>query len=117
MNFKNLKIKSLIIDLVICLLFPLVKAYTSDNNKLLIFSDTCFIIGLITLLFGVINSLVLHGDYDITSFIMHRTIAKDKQDYKAYKKDKEDKRKDSFNYPLICGIILLIISYLTALSV
>ena len=117
MNFKNLKIKSLLIDLIICLTFPIVKAYSSTNNKLLIFSDICTIIGFLCLLFGVINSLILHGDYDVTSYIMQRTIHKNSQNFDSYKKDKEEKRKDSFNYPLLCGIILIIISYLSALFV
>ena len=117
MNFKNLKIKPLLINLGICFAFPIIKAYV-ETNKILVFSNTCTIIGLLCLLFGIINSLVLHGDYDITSYIMHRTLNKNnKQNYDSYKKDKEEKRKDSFNYPLLCGIILIIISYLSALFV
>ncbi len=116
MNFKNLKIKTLLTNLLICLAYPLVKAYVS-TDKLLIFSDTCVIIGFLCLLFGAINSLILRGDYDITSYIMQRTINKSNQNFDNYKKDKEEKRKDSFNYPLLCGIILIIISYLSALFV
>ena len=116
MNFKNLKIKTLLTNLLICLAYPLIKAYVS-TNKLLIFSDTCVIIAFLCLLFGVINSLILHGDYDVASYIMQRTINKSNQNYDNYKKDKEEKRKDSFNYPLLCGFILIMISYLSALFV
>ena len=115
MKFKNLKMKNLLIDLFIVLLYPIVKAIASEKH-LLVFSDTCVIFGLALLIFGVINSFFLHGDMDITGFIANRAFKKDVS-FDTYMQEQEEKRKDSFNYPLFISFILLILSCLTALFV
>lgn len=115
MNFKNLKIKNLLLNLFICFLYPLFRLIVS-NNKMLALSDSCFILGLLLVLLGGVNILLIHGDLDITGYIANRAFNKDStQDYKAFKKEREAKRKDSFNYPLLCGIILLLIAYIVSL--
>lgn len=116
MSFKNIKLKYLILNLIIGLVYPLVKAFTS-SQPLLVFSDTCTIIGLALLVIGVVNSFFLHGDLDITGFIANRALAKDKTDFDEYMKDQEEKRKDSFNYPLLIASIMLIVSMITAFLV
>lgn len=115
MKLKNIKIKNLLIDLFIIMLYPIVKAIVS-NKHLLVFSDTCVIFGLVLLIIGVINSFFLHGDLDITGFIASRAL-KNNVTYEEYMTDQEEKRKDSFNYPLFISFILLILGYLTALFV
>ena len=113
MKFKNLKIKNLIIDVIICLLYPTIKLI--KTKSILIFSDSLTIIGLVLVIVGVVNSFFLHGDLDITGFIASRAFNKDAKDFQAYMDDQEDKRKGSFNYPLLCSIIILIIAYISGL--
>ena len=115
MNIKNLKVKNLIINLVICLIYPLVRALSTKS--ILLFSDSCTIIGLALVIIGVMNSFFLHGDLDITGFIASRALNKNAKEFDAYMKDQEAKRKDSFNYPLLCAFIILIIAYLSSLFV
>lgn len=114
MNFKNIKLKNLLVNLLITLIYPIVKLFIS-NNKIIAFSDSCFILGVLLSIVGTVNLLVIHGDLDITGFILQRSLNKNTHDYQTFKKDQDNKRKDSFNYPLLCGIILIIISYITSL--
>ena len=116
MNLKNLKIKYLIINLLIALTYPLLKAAASEN-RLLAFSDSCVIIGLFLVIVGVATWLSLKGDFDITGYIADRALKKEDRDFDIYMKDQKEKRKDSFNYPLLCAIILFILSFITALAV
>lgn len=115
MNFKNIKLKYLLLNLFILLFYPCVKAYATKS--LLVLSDTCTIMGLVAIIFGVINSLFLHGDFDITGFVAHRRFAQDKQDFDVYMKNQEEKRRGSFNYPLLCAFLLLLIAYLISLFI
>lgn len=107
-------IKSLSIGLMIVLLYPLTKAYTSVNH-IGAFSDSCLIIGLIMSLIGVFNSLRLHGDYDITTFITRWTVFKNKElTFDEYVNEKNKNREGIINYPLYIGIILIIFSIIAA---
>lgn len=116
MKFKNIKVKSLLINMFILLLYPVIKGCVSDNH-LIAFSDACMILGLIMIVVGVVNIFFLSGDFDITGFLANRALNKEKQSFEVYMKNQEDKRKDSFNYPLLCAILLIIISYISALFV
>lgn len=112
--FQGFKISNFIASLIIGFIYPIAKTAISEN-KLLVFSDTCFIISLFFIGFGVINSLYLHGDFDITSFIAKRSFTKDKKEsYDEYKENINEKRKDSFNYPLFTGLLILIVSIISS---
>ena len=116
MKFANFNIRYFITNLIVVMLYPIYR-YVSNNNSLLAFSDACFIIGLFLLIVGIVLVLYNHGDFDITGFIASRAFAKNKEDFDSYIANQKEKRKDSFNYPLLCGIILIIISAVTALAV
>ena len=116
MNLKNLKTKNLIINLLIALAYPVLKLVTSEK-RLLAFSDACFIIGLFLTIVGIATWLLLKGDFDITAYIADRAFKKEDRDFDVFMKDQKEKRKDSFNYPVLCGIIMLILSFITALAV
>lgn len=116
MNFSHLKVKYLLINLLIALAYPALKGLRSDH-KLLAFSDGCTYIGLFLLIAGIINTFFLKGDFDITGFVASRAFSKDKKDFDSYMKEQEDKRKEGFNYPLLCAFILLLIAYVSALFV
>lgn len=112
--FKNFKLKNFILNFCICIAYPVVKAIKADN-KTLVLSDTLFIMSLVFIVAGIVTSFVLHGDFDITSFIARRSFKHDADfTYEKYKKEKQDERKGSFNYPLLVGIIVFIISYIIA---
>ena len=111
--FSGFKVKDFIINLLICLAYPICKTIISEN-KLLVFSDTSFIMSLVFMIGGVVNHLIRSGDFDITTFIAARSFSKNKDlTFDKYKKDKESERKDSFNYLFFVGIIVFVISMIT----
>ena len=116
MNFRNFKLKDYLINVGIALIYPLIRGISSENH-LLVFSDTCLIIGMFVLIYAVINSLFLHGDYDITAYVANRTFNKDRDDYEEFVKEQEEKRKDSFNYPLLSALTLFLLSFISSLLV
>ena len=116
MNIKNFNFRIFITNLIIDLLYPILKAVSSKNG-LLAFSDACLIIGLFLVIVGMANWLFLKGDFDITAYIAERSMKKENRDFDVYMEDQKIKRKDSFNYPLLCAIILFLLSYLSALFV
>lgn len=117
MNFKKFELKYFISSLLICLAYPIIKVCIS-NNKLLVLSDTCFVVSLIYIALGIINMSILHGDFDIQGFIAQRSILKNNDlQFKDYQKIKESERKDRFNYPLFTGIIVLLFSIIISIIV
>ena len=115
--FKGFRLKDYLINLLICLIYPICKTAISQN-KMLVFSDTSFLMGLVFIVGGIINIFVRSGDFDITTFIAARSFSRNKDlTYDKYKKDKESERKDSFNYLFFVGIIVLIISAIAGIIV
>lgn len=111
MKFKNLKIKSLFLFLFVAFLYPIYKYISSGNDKLLDFINTATIIGMVFLVFGILNILVLHGDFDITEYVAKRAMfRKDVKPYKAFKEDKKEEREGRFNYPLLTGILMIAVA-------
>ena len=113
MKFKNLKPRPLLICLVIGLIYPCIAFLTADN-QLLALINALLTSGLVFIVFGVLYSLILHGDFDITEYVATRWLHRKSQDYKKsydkFKTDKKEGREDSFNYPLFAGILLVIAS-------
>lgn len=94
-EIKKIRIRELIILLIISLLYPVAKAVISQNH-LITFSDSTFIIGLLAIMIGIFNEAVLHGDYDIASYLAHRRKFKNNNiDLKLMQMNKKKKRKDS----------------------
>ena len=116
MKLANFRFKYFITNMIVVLLYPIYR-YVSNNNSLLAFSDACFIIGLFLLIVGIVLILYGHGDFDITGFIASRAFANNKEDFDSYLANQKEKRKDSFNYPLLCGIILIVLAGISALAV
>ncbi len=115
--FRNFRLPKLIPSLVILLAYPTAKAFISEH-KALVFSDTVLLLSLFMIIFGVIHNLYLKGSFDNTSFVINRFVNREKsQSYEAYMKDLTERRKDSFNYPLLTGIIGILISVLASLFV
>ena len=112
--FKGFRFKNFIINELICLAYPIIRAIKA-NNSMLVFSDTSLIISLVFIVGGTINTFIRSGDFDITSFIATRSITKNKNlTFEKYKEDKTKEREDNFNYLLLVGIITLIISFIAA---
>lgn len=108
MNFKKLNISRLLVCLIIGMAYPVLSYVSSEGNKMLRLIDGMTVCGLVLLIFGAFNILVLHGDMDITSFVAARFLSKGKsKGWEAYKKDREDDRKQRFNYPLFTGLLML----------
>ena len=109
-KLKRIRLRPLLSHIVITLCYPVVRAATTPQNRLLVFTDAITIIALVLIIGGVVYSTILHGDYDISGFLLNRGIVKDeeKTDYKTYKKDQKKKREELFNYPLFLGIVYLV---------
>lgn len=105
----------LLVHIIITLGYPAAKAFTSEENRLLLFTDAVTIIAMVLLVGGIVYALVLHGDFDVSGFLMRRGIrSEDPQSYQAYRKSQKEKREDAFNYPLFLGILYLAVSAVIA---
>ena len=116
-RFKNIKIRPLLIHLIVTLIYPIVRVILAEDKKLLIFTDSLTITGLVMIIGGVIYALFLHGDFDISGFLMRRGLTKDseaKPTYFAYLYEVYEKREEAFNYPLFIGIVYILVSFISA---
>ena len=126
-KLKNIRIPILLSHLVITLAYPAVKAFTSSSHRLLIFTDALTIVALVLLIGGVVYALVLHGDFDISSYYLQRggrNLARlftrrgseeDPQtELPTFLGEARKKREESFNYPLFLGILYLLVSAVLA---
>lgn len=114
-RFKNLKPQTLLTHVIVTLLYPLARAIIASSQRLLIFLDSLTIIAAILLIAGIIYSLYLHGDFDISSYVMRRARSNaPKQSFETYKANQKERREASFNYPLFLGIVYIVLSYLVA---
>ena len=64
-RFKNLKIKTLLVHLIVTLAYPAAKAITSEDHGLLVFCDVLTIVAGVLLIAGVVYGLAIHGDFDV----------------------------------------------------
>ncbi len=114
-RFHNIKPRLLITQLIVTLIYPVAKAAISEYNRLLIFTDALTIIALVLLIAGVVYSLYLHGDFDISSFVLKRGMRnEEKKDFRAYMDDKKREREESFNYPLFLAALYFAVSIIIA---
>ena len=114
-RFRNLKIRTLFIHILVTAAYPVAKAVTAEQHKLTVFCDVLTIVAGILLIAGVVYGLALHGDFDIAGYTFRRGFRSgQKQTYDAYRKNMQEKREDAFNYPLFLGILYLIVSAVIA---
>lgn len=107
-RFKNIKPQTLLTHAVVTLLYPFARAVMASSQRLLIFTDCMTIVAAILLIAGVIYSLYLHGDFDISSYVMRRARSNaPKQTFEAYKANQKERREASFNYPLFLGVVYM----------
>ena len=116
MKLRNIKLSSLIVDLMIGCAYPLYRVISADTEKLMQAINALFISGGAFLLIGIIASLALHGDFDITEYTFKRALfPKNLKPYRDFKSDKEESRKGSFNYPLLIGVLLEVVAVILTL--
>lgn len=114
-RFQNLKPQTLFTHVIVTLLYPLARAIMASSQRLLIFTDCLTIIAAILLIAGIVYSFYLHGDFDISSFVMRRARSNaPKQTFEAYKANQKERREASFNYPLFLGIVYIAVSLIIA---
>ena len=109
-NFKNIKLRTMLIVVPFTLAYPIIKALISSANRLLIFADSLLIISLVLLVLGILFTFTRHGDFDITRYVLQRGISKDIKSFAEFKKDREEQRERTFNYPLFFGLIYLAVA-------
>ena len=110
MRFRPFRLKALLPYLSIAMIYPVIALITSEK-KLLKFIDAMTITGVVFLILGIIGNLTRHGDFDITEYVARRSLRRGgMKSFSAFREDKEEKRKDSANYPFLTGLILLAVS-------
>ncbi|MGX8704271.1 MAG: DUF3899 domain-containing protein [bacterium] len=125
-KLKKIKPAPLITHLIITLAYPVVKTFTAEGNRLIIFANAITIIGFILIIGGIIYSMNLHGDFDATRYYMQSGVRsfrslkffnrgqnqeiKQEQNPAEFLQELKEKRADAFNYPLFLGIIYVLIS-------
>ena len=100
MNIKNLKLKNVLIISMYILTYPLLKAFTSEGNKLLVFLDVLTITSIMMIVFGIIYNLYQKGHFDISQYVLSRKLSSrdltgKQTDPEKYLNDREKERKDS----------------------
>lgn len=114
-RFQSLKPRVLVTHILITMLYPLARTLMVSSQRLLAFTNALTVIGALLLIAGVVYSLYLHGDFDISSFVMRRSIKNaPKQSFDAFMANQKEKREASFNYPLFLGFLYFIASLLIA---
>ena len=118
LKFSHIKLRPLIIHLIVTLIYPVFRAVTAERNGLLVFTDAITIIGLVMIAGGVIYALFLHGDFDISGFLLKRGVQKEpKQSYWDYLYEVYEKREEAFNYPLFVGLLYLAAAAILSVTV
>ena len=115
-SFKSIKLRTLLITVPLTLLYPIIKALISTANQLMIFADSLLIISLVLIAIGVLFTFTRFGDFDITRYVFRRGTSKDVKSFGEYKKDREDERSETFNYPLFFGLVYLAVSVFISLA-
>ncbi len=108
LRFKHFRLRPFLIHLIVTLIYPVFRAAIAQENRLLIFTDAITVISLVMIAGGVIYALFLHGDFDISAYLLKRGVQKEpKQSFRAYLFDVYEKREESFNYPLFVGLLYI----------
>ena len=127
-RMKNIRPSMLISHLIITLVYPLAAALRAEQNRLLVFTDAMTIVSLLLVIVGIIYSLVLHGDFDVSNYYLQhsgRSIARrfavrrsaqmqQEEDIAKFISDAREKREGAFNYPLFLGIVYLLAAVIIA---
>ena len=127
-RMKNIRPSMLISHLIITLVYPLAAALRAEQNRLLVFTDAMTIVSLLLVIVGIIYSLVLHGDFDVSNYYLQhsgRSIARrfavrrgaqmqQEEDIAKFISDAREKREGEFNYPLFLGIVYLLAAVIIA---
>ena len=113
-RFKNIRVGTLLIHLVVTLAYPALKAYLTPGHRLQVFLDAMTIVALLLVAVGVIYASYLHGDYDISGFFIRRSVKKEEKNFAAYEADMKEKREAVFNYPLFLGLAYLLVAVVIA---
>ena len=113
-NIRTVRPQTLLAAVPLTLAYPIAKALISSKNRIMIFSDSLLIISLLLIAMGVLFTVTRFGDFDITKYVFRRGTDKNAKPFAEYKKDREEERKATFNYPLFFGLIYLAVSFITA---
>jgi len=118
MKFPKLSLRNLLTSVICAFAYPVYAYVSSDSTPLLDFLDALTITGLVFLIIGIILSMVLHGDFDISEYLVRRTIEKEHmKPFEAFKQDKQDARRSRINEPFLTGVIALAVSAVLAFFV
>ena len=108
-RFKNIRISTLLIHLVVTLAYPAVKAFLTPGHRLQVFLDVTTIVALLLVIVGVIYAAYIHGDFDISGFFIRRGAKMEEKNFAAFEADMKEKREAVFNYPLFLGLVYLVV--------
>ena len=114
MRFKNIKLSGIVIVTMFAISYPLLKALTSEGNKLLIFLDALTITSLFLIAFGFLYFLYTSNDFLATRYVFARKVARKEIDFETFAANKAKEKEESFNYPLFLGIFYFIVTYIAS---
>lgn len=115
MKFKTFRPGTFLLYLFVACLYPIYSYVSAQSNPLLAFLDSLTIMGFVFVIFGIVNSLISHGDFDISEYVVKRSLEKGNiKPFRAFVQDKNEERQHKFNYPLFTGIFQLILSLILA---
>ncbi|MBR6209221.1 MAG: hypothetical protein IKQ69_09510 [Oscillospiraceae bacterium] len=107
-RLKNINPRVLLSHMIVTLAYPACKALIAESNKLMVFIDVMTIIALVMLIGGIIYAMILHGDFDISGFLLRRGArGGEKKGFREYLADLRENREKSFNYPLFLSLVYL----------
>ena len=117
-RFKSIRPGPLLLHLAVTLAYPVLKTCLASANRLQVFSDVLAIVGLMLLALGVLYSMFLRGDFDVSAYLLLRGLHKTGgQSFEAYWADRKERREEAFNYPLFSGLAYLLVSAVIAYGV
>lgn len=117
-NLKKIKTGPLLTHLIITLAYPAAKAFISSAHRLMIFTDAMTFVSLVLLAFGLLYSWYLHGDFDLSGFLLKRGVQRGAmQSYQDYIAEQKEKREEAFNYPLFLGLVYLAAAIIIAYGI
>ncbi len=115
MHFRAFQLKVFIPYLLSAMLYPAYAYLSASSGQLLKLIDALTVTGLVFLILGLVYSLMIHGDFDISEYVARRSLNKGNiKPFRAFKDDKNEERKGKFNYPFFTGLLMLIVSYILA---
>lgn len=118
-RFKNIKVPTLAAHFLITLGYPVMKGLTAEGKGLLVFTDVLTIMAGLLLIVGIFYALYQKGDFDRSAYRLQQGVRRGEtpQSMESFLEDRQEKRENSFNYPLFVGLVYVVVALILAYTV